>query len=135
MKHHFPVVIAIAALCMGGVASALPPRDFLTRFETAARAADPAFTPVAARGAAFFKARHGTDWSCASCHTDNPAAVGRHAATGKVIQPLAPAARPDRLTDPAKVDKWFRRNCGDVLNRECTPREKADVVAWLLTIR
>ena len=40
-----------------------------------------------------------------------------------------------RKTRPAKVDKWFRRNCGDVLNRECTPREKADVVAWLLTIR
>ena len=30
------------------------------------------------------------------------------------------------------MDKWFRRNCNDVLSRECTAVEKADVLAWLL---
>jgi hypothetical protein len=39
---------------------------------------------------------------------------------------------PSALRTPAKVDKWFRRNCNDVLKRECTPVEKADVLAWLL---
>lgn len=135
MKHLIPLVLAAAAATVSGAASAAAPRDFLSRFENAAKQADASFTPAAARGAAFFTAKHATDWSCSSCHTADPKAVGRHAATGKLIQPLAPAAQPDRLTDPAKVDKWFRRNCGDVLNRECTPREKADVVAWLLSVR
>jgi len=37
--------------------------------------------------------------------------------------------------DPAKVEKWFRRNCNDVMGRECTAGEKADVLAWLLTLK
>ena len=111
------------------------PGDFLSRYQSAARAADPAFTASAGRGADFFRKRHGGEWSCSSCHTDHPAASGRHASTGKAIQALAPAANPARLTDAAKVEKWFRRNCRDVLGRECTPREKADVVAWLISIQ
>jgi hypothetical protein len=51
---------------------------------------------------------------------------------GQDHHPLAPAFNPERFTDTAKVDKWFRRNCNDVLKRECTPVEKADVLAWLL---
>jgi hypothetical protein len=30
------------------------------------------------------------------------------------------------------VEKWFTRNCRDVLGRECTPAEKADIMAWLI---
>lgn len=89
----------------------------------------------AARGEAFFKAKHGAEWSCASCHTDNPAATGKHAKTGKAIDPLAPAANAERFTSPKKVAKWFKRNCNDVLSRACTPQEKGDVLAYLLTIR
>jgi len=44
---------------------------------------------------------------------------------------LAPLVNPDRFSDSAKVEKWFRRNCKDVLSRECTPLEKADVVAYV----
>jgi hypothetical protein len=33
------------------------------------------------------------------------------------------------------VDKWFRRNCVDVLERECTAGEKADLLAYLLQIK
>ena len=111
------------------------PADFLSRYQSAARATDPTFTASAGRGADFFRRRHGGEWSCSSCHTDNPASTGRHASTGKTIQALAPAANPGRMTDSAKVEKWFRRNCRDVLGRECTPSEKADVVAWLISIQ
>lgn len=89
----------------------------------------------AARGEQFFKDKHGSDWSCSTCHTGNPAAEGKHAKTGKLIEPLAPAANAERFTDPKKVDKWFKRNCGDVVGRSCTPQEKGDVLAYLLTIR
>lgn len=87
------------------------------------------------RGQQFFNARHGRDWACASCHGAVPSGEGRHAATGKPIAPLAPAFNRDRLTDPAKTEKWFRRNCNDVLGRECSAGEKADILAWLRSIR
>lgn len=82
-------------------------------------------------GRQFFVKKHGGEWSCASCHGESPTRSGRHASTGKVLEPLAPAFNPKSLTDTARVDKWFRRNCKDVLSRECTAGEKADVLAWL----
>ncbi len=85
----------------------------------------------AARGEAFFTTRHGGEWSCASCHGAPPTGPGTHAGTGKRLDPLAPAANPRAFTDSARVDKWFRRNCRDVLSRECTAAEKADVLAYL----
>jgi hypothetical protein len=87
------------------------------------------------RGQRFFNTAHGRDWSCASCHGAVPTRAGEHASTGKPIAALAPAFNPDRFTDPAKVEKWFRRNCSDVLGRECTAAEKADVLGWLLTLK
>jgi hypothetical protein len=87
------------------------------------------------RGEQLFRATHGGDWSCASCHSDNPGRPGQHARTGKVIRPLAPVANPERFTDPAKVEKWFKRNCNDVLDRPCTVQEKGDVLSWLMQIK
>jgi mono/diheme cytochrome c family protein len=89
----------------------------------------------AERGRVFFTSRHGGEWSCASCHGDRPVAAGRHAGTGKAIEPLAPALNPRAFTDTAKVDKWFRRNCKDVAGRECSAAEKADVLAYLTSLQ
>lgn len=89
----------------------------------------------AARGETFFKTKHGGEWSCTSCHTENTAAEGKHAKTGKVIKPIAPSANAERFTDMAKVEKWFKRNCNDVLERVCTPQEKGDVLTYLFTIK
>lgn len=85
----------------------------------------------AARGEQFFRSKHGKKWSCSSCHQDPPVKPGKHAATGKVIDPLAPAFNPKAFTDTKRIDKWFRRNCNDVLSRECSAMEKADVLAYL----
>jgi len=89
----------------------------------------------AERGRLFFSSRHGGEWSCASCHGNPPVGAGKHAGTGKSIEPLAPAANARAFTDSARVDKWLRRNCNDVLKRECTAAEKADVLAWLTTLK
>ena len=89
----------------------------------------------AERGRAFFETRHGGEWSCASCHGAPPTGAGRHAVTGKSVEPLAPARNPRAFTDAARVDKWFRRNCRDVLARECSAPEKADVLAYLEALR
>lgn len=89
----------------------------------------------AARGQKLFNDRSASDWSCATCHTADPRQAGQHATTSKPIKPLAPAANAARFTDPAKVEKWFRRNCNDVLGRECTPTEKGDVLTWLVSLK
>ena len=46
---------------------------------------------------------------------------------------MAASANPKRFTDAIEVEKWFKRNCGDVLGRECTAIEKGDVLAYLLS--
>ena len=55
--------------------------------------------------------------------------------TGKPIAPLAPLANGERFTDLAFADKWFRRNCNDVLGRACTAQEKGDVLAYLMQVK
>ena len=87
------------------------------------------------RGALFFNNTHANDWSCASCHTQNPAVMGKHAKTGKAIDPLAPSANAERFTDVGKVEKWFKRNCNDVVDRPCTVTEKGDVLSYLLSVK
>lgn len=66
--------------------------------------------------------------SCATCHGIDLTRPGRHATTGKVIEPLAVSANPKRLTDAEKVELWFGRNCRWTLGRDCTPQEKGDFV-------
>jgi len=126
-----PTLLTLTLLAAGGAHAAdTSPAAELTRFE-----AETGSTADAARGQRFFTQTHGREWSCASCHGDPPTHNGRHASTGKSIAPLAPAANPQALTERAKVDKWFRRNCGDVLGRACTAAEKADVLAYLIRLR
>jgi hypothetical protein len=87
------------------------------------------------RGEQFFNAKHGKEWSCASCHENPPNHDTKHIVTGKVIKPLSPNSNPERFTNQAKAEKWFKRNCNDVLARECTAQEKADVLSWLMTVK
>jgi len=91
----------------------------------------------AAAGQAFFQGTHSGGKpdtpSCTTCHTSDPRAMGKTRA-GKPIDPMAASANPNRFTDPAKVEKWFLRNCNSVLGRECTANEKADVLAYLKSI-
>jgi hypothetical protein len=124
-------IIALAA-CLAAVSAAWSATPAQQLLGYTAQAGAPA---VPARGQQFFTARHGREWSCASCHGAVPTQAARHASTGKAIGPLAPAFNPERFTDPAKTEKWFRRNCNDVVGRECTAAEKADVLSWLLTLK
>jgi hypothetical protein len=70
---------------------------------------------------------------CSLCHTNNLSAEGKHAVTGKKIEPMAPSANPKRLTEVAQMEKWFKRNCKWTLGRECTAQEKGNVLAFLRT--
>ncbi len=87
----------------------------------------------ATRGQALYAAKHG-ELACATCHGDTPRAHGKHAKTGKDILPLAPSANSERFRDTAKVEKWFKRNCTEVLNRACSAQEKGDFMAYVLSV-
>jgi hypothetical protein len=68
---------------------------------------------------------------CSLCHSDDLKRVGKHATTGKAIEPLAPSVNPKRLSDKAQIEKWLARNCKWTLGRECTPQEKGDALVMI----
>jgi hypothetical protein len=121
---------ALAGAVLWPAAHAATPAEMLAGYT--AQAGAPA---VPARGQQLFTTRHGGEWSCASCHGALPTRTEKHASTGKSITPLAPGFSPERFTDVAKTEKWFRRNCNDVMKRECSAAEKADVLSWLMTLK
>lgn len=133
--NPMPWIRTLAALAVTGAVSTSAVRAATPAELAAGYAAQAGAPAAAARGEQLFTRTHGREWSCASCHGATPVGPGRHASTGKPIEPLAPAANARRFTDTAKVEKWFRRNCNDVVGRECSPGEKADLLAWLLSLR
>jgi mono/diheme cytochrome c family protein len=109
--------------------------ELLRDYEAAARKANPAFRGFsAAEGRRIYFAEHvqdGRNVSCAACHTSDPRQRGR-TPVGKIVEPLAPAVNPDRLTDRADVEKWFTRNCKQVMGRECSAEEKGHFLKFML---
>jgi len=127
---HLLACLALALpLC---AAAANPIQD---SYRAAAKQENPAFTDFSAAAGHKLYSTKGAEFSCSSCHTDSPLNTGKHARTNKEIQPLAPAANPKRFSDAANVEKWFKRNCNDVLARACTPQEKGDFMAYVLSVK
>jgi mono/diheme cytochrome c family protein len=119
------------------IGSAEAAEPLLTHYQAAARAEDASFVTFdAARGRALYFEKHdvnGATSSCATCHTSDATKPGR-SPVGKLIDPLAPSANPQRFTDLATADKWFNRNCKQVLGRTCTARERGDFLTYLFTL-
>lgn len=138
MKSANTRLLLAATLAAASATSFAAPRDeLLAAYAVAASSADPTFAGAsAARGEAFhrqpFAGGKAETPACTSCHGNDPRGSGRTSA-GKVIEPVAVSAAPGRYTDPAKVEKWFRRNCREVLGRECTAQEKADWLSFMFS--
>ena len=124
---------ALLALTICTPALTASPQDILRDYQQ--QAGD---SSSAMRGEKLFFAKrthsNGESVSCTSCHTDNPKATGKTRAN-KFIEPIAPVANKERFTDPAKVEKWFKRNCKDVLERACTDQEKVDFIAFMISVK
>ena len=125
-------LVLLALAVQVPTAQAAKPAELMAEYTTKAGA--PA-SPE--RGQKLFTTKGTGDmgWGCASCHGNPPTSAGRNALSEKPIPALAPAFNPASFTDRSKVDGWFKNNCKDVLNRECTMAEKADVLSWLLTLK
>ena len=129
----FRKALVAATVLLAAPASAETPESLMRGYAEQARTKSASYAgPSPAAGRRLFH-QQPRDWSCATCHTDQPAATGRHAITGKTIAPLSPVANPERFRDAAKVEKWFKRNCTDTLGRLCTSAEKADLISFLLS--
>jgi len=122
-------VLCLAAALLSGSALADTPAQILKQLESAAGSGS------ASRGESFYNAKKGGGEaeSCASCHTKDPRQAGQHAKTHKHIDPLSPSANKERFTDMKHVQKWFKRNCKEVLGRECSDQEKADFAAYVIS--
>jgi hypothetical protein len=156
------VGLVVGALCVADATTAAEtPELLLDGYAEQAKAADPAFDGFSAeRGRTFYLSKHVMKGvgavSCASCHRKDPREQVRahkvdilcrachvindeehpkpKEAKLRYIEPFAPHANPERFSDSAHVEKFFKLNCTMVLKRECTPVEKGDLIAWLLTV-
>jgi hypothetical protein len=128
-RIHAQTLVLTLALGAAGLAVAAPGTDLLATWK--GQGAGP-FS--AAAGEKFWTAKQQTEGetrSCTTCHGTDLTQTGKHVKTGKPIDPLAVSANPKSLTDPAKVEKWLKRNCTWTLGRECTPQEKGDVLSYI----
>jgi Domain of unknown function (DUF1924) len=137
ISHVIPLLVVACGLLATSDSFAEPRRDaILAALLAQAKKDEAGFTRFSAeRGAAFYKANHkggkqGTT-SCTSCHGNLPGDKGKTRA-GKDIEPMAVSKNPARYTDKDDVEKWFTRNCGDVLGRACTAKEQGDFLTYMI---
>jgi len=137
MHHKLTTLLLATSLTLGFTSAGFagPREDQLAQYASAAKTADPTFAGFsAARGKTLhtqtFTGGKPDTPSCTSCHGTDPRAAGRNA-TGRAIEPVALSAAPTRYTDPAKVEKWFKRNCTEVMGRECSAKEKGDWLSFM----
>jgi cytochrome c peroxidase len=132
----FAMRFAVVMACLSAPALVLAQTSALeqsARWAQAAKNYDPAFKPSAVRGQALFNKQfsHNQNMpSCTSCHTSNLADQGRHVITNKSLAPMVARGQNARFTEASKTDKWLKRNCSDVIGRDCYADEKADLLLF-----
>jgi hypothetical protein len=125
------ITLGSAAMILATASVAGPREDLLAQYAAAAKSAG-----LSAAGGQTLHTRNFAGGkpdtpACTSCHGKDTRAAGRSPA-GKSIEAVAVSVTPARYTDPAKVEKWFKRNCTEVLGRECTPQEKGDWLTYMM---
>ena len=113
-------------------------KQFVKQYAALVKGINPSYVLNAEAGRAFYTKKHdvnGKQMACTDCHTDNPAAKGKHAKTGKQIASLSPVVNPKRFSNLKKTEELFDEHCIDVLSRNCTSQEKGDYITYLLSIK
>lgn len=128
MRFHIAILAAslyVAAVHAGAV------DDLLRRYQADGARNFDAATAERQWTQSVVDRKTGEERRCSSCHTENLKSAGKHATTGKRIEPLAPSVNPKRLTDVEHIEKWFMRNCKWTLGRECTSQEKGNFLVMI----
>jgi len=135
MKKIFLIFIILGSLAFAKSFNA-PMQEYINSLKIQAKKSDSSFTGFSIkRGKKIFISyhigKHGKKIACASCHTKDLRAMGKHVRTGKIIKPLSPTKNPKRLTKVKDVKKWLRRNFNDVYKKVGTPLQKGDVLYYI----
>lgn len=133
------IVAALGFASFAAQADVASAQKLANKYAAIAKHIDPTSQGLSAdAGKAFYNKPvtiKGKQVACATCHTANPAAVGKHKDDGKAIKPLAPSANPDRFADLDKVEKNFEKHCLDIIGRDCTAQEKGNFINYLLYVK
>jgi hypothetical protein len=134
--HTIPALLVGATILLSGASQAGVREDQLSQYASAAKAQTPGFSGFSAERGKTLHTQNFTGGkpdtpACTSCHGKDTRSAGR-APSGKAIDAMALSISPTRYTDPAKVEKWFKRNCTEVLGRVCTEQEKGDWLTFML---
>lgn len=124
-------LILVALLFASTAAGADTVDDRLAAYKSGGASGFSAAAGEAMWNKSFRDAKTGESRNCATCHTGNLRDSGKHAETGKLIEPMKPVVNPKRLTDARQIEKWFLRNCKWTYGRECTPKEKGDFLLFI----
>ncbi len=139
MKSNVLIISALLSIAaFSANADEVNAEKLAIKYTNIAHVVNPEFkAPSATEGKLFFnrqfKMKNGKEVACASCHTKNPADSGKHIVTGKTIRPLSPSVNTKRFTDLDKVEEKFTEHCNDIVGTDCTPEEKANFIAYLMT--
>lgn len=131
MKRLLTVTVVPLAVMLATPVFAGPREDLLAKYAAAAKSSGFSAASGQTLHTRNFAGGKPDTPACTSCHGKDPRGAGR-TTTGKSIDAVAVSATPTRYTDPAKVEKWFKRNCNEVLGRECTPQEKGDWLTYVI---
>jgi cytochrome c peroxidase len=137
-KYLYSLLVALGVVSLPVHADVASAQKLADKYAAFAKNINPEYKPSAEAGKAFYTRKivvRGKEVSCSSCHTENPAAEGKHITTKKPIKPLAPSANPARFSNLDKVETNFEKHCIDVLGKDCTAAEKADYITYLLTVK
>jgi hypothetical protein len=143
LKHTL-LIASLLMTAMHANADVATTQKIADKYAAIAKANDPSYAGLSvADGKAFFNREviqfkgdtkiKGKAIACASCHTTNPADMGRHIVTNKPIRPLSPAVNAKRFLSIENVEKKFTKHCNEVVGSDCTPQEKGNYIAYVLT--
>jgi hypothetical protein len=137
MTYRRLISIIVLAGALAPAAAGESPKSLLDFYASEAKTSDPGFSGFSAeRGEHLFRTNFSTGKpdtpSCTTCHTTDARKAGQTRA-GKDIEPMAASTNSNRYGDEAKAEKWFGRNCNNVLGRDCTAMEKGDFITFMLS--
>lgn len=137
-KFNYILLGALSVFCLPAQADVEDAKQLAKQYQALVKGVNPSYVLNAKSGREFYVQKHkvnGKDMACTDCHTDNPAAEGKHSETGKKIASLSPAVNPKRFSNMKKTEETFDKHCVEVLLRNCTAQEKGDYIVYLLSIK
>jgi len=136
-KFTYVLLAAFGIFSLPAHADVAGAKQFVKQYAALVKGVDSSYVLNAEAGREFFIKKHtvkGHQMACSDCHTDNPANQGKHSKTGKPIASLSPAVNPKRFSDLKKTEETFDEHCVEVLERNCTSKEKGNYIVYLLSL-